>query len=165
MLCFAYGSNMCTGRLRGRVSSAKAVAVAQLYGHRFAFEKRSNDGSAKGNAGETKRDSDFVWGVVFDIDPAQKPDLDRAEGLGHGYSEKMVTVTDKAHKRYECVMYYAQSSHLVSDQPYSWYKRFVVEGALQHSLPQDYIDQHLAAPADKQDPDKARDARKRKIAC
>ncbi len=62
-------------------------------------------------------------------------------------------------------MYYAQPSHLVSDQPYSWYKRFVVEGALQHSLPQDYIGQHLAAPADKQDPDKARDTRKRKIAC
>jgi|HubBroStandDraft_4_1064222.scaffolds.fasta_scaffold67617_2 gamma-glutamylcyclotransferase len=95
---------MCTGRLRGRVSSAKAVPVAQLYGHRFAFEKGSNDGSAKGNAGETKRDSDFVWGVVFDIDPAQKPELDREEGIGHGYSEKMVTVTDKTHKRYECVM-------------------------------------------------------------
>lgn len=156
---------MCTGRLRDRVSSAKAVAVAQLYGHRFAFEKRSNDGSAKGNAAETKRDSDFVWGVVFDIDLAQKPDLDRAEGLGHGYSEKMVTVTDRTDKRYECVMYYAQPNHWVSDQPYSWYKRFVVEGAVQHSLPQEYIDQHLGAPADKQDPDKARDARKRKIAC
>jgi gamma-glutamylcyclotransferase len=62
-------------------------------------------------------------------------------------------------------MYYAQPSHIVADQPYSWYKRFVVEGARQHSLPQEYIDQHLAAPADKQDPDKGRDSRKRKITC
>jgi gamma-glutamylcyclotransferase len=81
---------MCSERLRARVSSAKAVTVAQLYRHRFAFEKKSDDGSAKGNAAETKRDSDFVWGVVFEVDPAQKSGLDKAEGLGHGYAEKPV---------------------------------------------------------------------------
>jgi hypothetical protein len=156
---------MCTGRLRARISSAKAITVAQLYRHRFAFEKKSNDGSAKGNAAETKHDSDFVWGVVFEVDPAQKPDFDKAEGSGHGYAEKTVSVTDKSHKSYDCVMYYAQPSHIVADQPYSWYKRLVVEGARRHALPQEYIDQHLATPPDKQDPDKRRDARKRKIAC
>ena len=165
MLYFAYGSNMCTGRLTARVGSAKFIAVAQLFQHRFAFEKKSDDYSAKGNAAETKLDSDLVWGVVFDIDPAQKPNLDRAEGLGHGYAEKKVTVTDQTQQSYECVMYYAQPSHIIADRPYSWYKRFVTEGARQHSLPQEYIDQHLEAHADKQDLDKQRDARKRAIKC
>jgi gamma-glutamylcyclotransferase (GGCT)/AIG2-like uncharacterized protein YtfP len=156
---------MCTGRLRARVSSAQAVAVAQQYRHRFAFEKRSDDGSAKGNAAETKHDSDFVWGVVFEIDAAQKQALDRAEGLGRGYSEKRVTVIDKSQRSYVCVMYSAEPSHIVMDKPYGWYKHFVVEGARQHSLPEEYINQHLAAHADKQDPDAQRDARNRTIAC
>ena len=165
MLCFAYGSNMCTGRLRARVSSAMPVAVARLSGYRFAFEKRSTDGSAKGNAAETGRESDAVWGVVFDIDTAQKPALDDAEGLGHGYGEKAITVTDKSSQSYECVMYYAQPSHIVVDQPYDWYKRFVVDGARQHVLPPEYISQHLAAPPAKADANNVRDARNRRITC
>jgi gamma-glutamylcyclotransferase len=156
---------MCTGRLRGRVSSARPVAVAQLLRHRFAFEKRSDDGSAKGNAANTGRESDVVWGVVFDIDPVQKPDLDHAEGLGHGYDEKTVTVTDKSNQGHECAMYYAQLSHVVMDQPYCWYKRFVVDSAQQHGLPQEYIDEYLAAPPAKNDADKQRDARNWRITC
>jgi gamma-glutamylcyclotransferase len=165
MLYFAYGSNMCTGRLRARVSSAEVVAVAQLFRHRFAYEKRSDDGSSKGNASETGQDTDFVWGVVFEIDAAQKQILDQAEGLGHGYAEKQVTVRDHAQQAYACVMYYAQPSHIVADRPYGWYQRFVVEGARQHALPPEYIDQHLAVPVGKPDPDTQRDVRKRRIAC
>lgn len=157
---------MCTGRLRARVPSAQPVAVAQLLQHRFGFEKLSNDGSAKGNAFFTGRESDVVWGVVFDIDPKQKPALDNAEGLGHGYGEKQVTVTDRSGRRCDCVMYYAEPSHLVAGRgPSSWYKRFVVEGARQHGLPPEYVDQQLAAPPASEDPNRPRDARNRRIIC
>ena len=51
MLYFAYGSNMCAGRLRGRVPSAVPVRVARLLNHSLRFHKRSDkDGSGKADA-------------------------------------------------------------------------------------------------------------------
>src|SRR3989441_4880942 len=87
---FAYGSNMCTSRLRKRVPSAKAHSKASLSGYTLKFHKRSKDGSAKCNVLETKNPRDMVMGVLFYIDPAEKPDLDKAEGVGHGYHETKV---------------------------------------------------------------------------
>jgi gamma-glutamylcyclotransferase len=64
---------------------------------------------------------------------AQKPDLDRAEGLGHGYEEKRVILKDSTGQTYEASMYFASQTHKNADlRPYSWYLGFVVEGAKQH---------------------------------
>ena len=62
-------------------------------------------------------------------------------------------------------MYVAEKTHIVPNlQPYSWYKRFVVEGALQYGLPADYITRIEAMPAI-EDPDRNRDAQNRAIPC
>lgn len=49
---FAYGSNMCSGRLSERVSCT-FVAVARLAGHQLRFHKVSKDGSSKCDAFHT----------------------------------------------------------------------------------------------------------------
>ncbi len=162
---FAYGSNMCTGRLVQRVPSARPIFVARLPGYGLRFHKRSVDGSGKADAFETGQDSDAVWGVVFEINPDEKPDLDRAEGLGNGYEAKSISVFDKEGTEHSMFAYLASTSHIdPSLRPYSWYKRFVVEGARQHSLPEDYI-AGLASHPLVEDPDRARDARNRKVGC
>jgi hypothetical protein len=131
MRYFAYGSNMCTGCLRRRVPSAEFVCVAKLPGHAFRFHKRSSkDDSVKGDALETKDQLDVVWGVVFDIADREKPTLDDAEGLGAGYLDKTVTVTDGAGNEHRASMYFADPESIdAALQPYSWYKRFVIDGA------------------------------------
>ena len=162
---FAYGSNMCTGRLRARVPSARQVFITQLREHILRFQKRSVDGSVKADAELTGRNDDVVWGVVFEFDSAQKPDLDRAEGLGHGYEEKQVSLKDCTGQTYQAQMYFASRSHKVTNlRPYSWYLRFVVEGAKQHGLPPDYIEL-LERVGSSEDRDHARDARERAISC
>src|SRR5689334_5625115 len=90
MLYFAYGSNMYTPRLRYRVPSANAVAVAQLEGHLLRWHKRSTDGSGKCNAFLASESR--LFGVVFELDELEKDALSRAEGVGHGYHEKQITV-------------------------------------------------------------------------
>lgn len=157
---------MCTGRLRGRVPSAEFVCVGKLTGHVFQFHKRSRkDGSAKGDALETGNSHDVVWGVVFDITDREKPALDEAEGLGAGYLEKTATVVDEAGNEHHASLYFADPRYIDdARRPYSWYKRFVIEGARQHALPGDYIDTILAMP-DAEDPDRERDRRKRAIRC
>lgn len=138
MLCFAYGSNMSRARLQARLVSARFVAVASLSGHRLCFNKVGSDGSAKCNAEATGRAGDRVMGVVFELDAAEKPVLDRIEGLGVGYEEKHIEVLTTDGERLAAVMYAAIRLD-PSLKPYSWYRHHVLMGAREHGLPPDYI--------------------------
>jgi len=156
---------MCTGRLRTRVPSARPMFVAQLTHHIVRFHKRSTDGSAKADAEYTGLGANVVWGVVFEIDAAQKQRLDLAEGLGRGYEEKSISLKDSTGQMYEASMYLAAQAYKDADlRPYSWYLRFVVEGAKQHGLPPDYVGL-LERVESIGDQDGARDARERAIVC
>jgi AIG2 family protein len=139
--------------------------MAWITGHTFRFHKSSTDGSGKGDALETGNPQDVVWGAVFDIDATQKPALDEAEGLGRGYAEKTATVIDEAGTERRVSLYVAAPDHINAARlPYSWYKRFVVDGARQHALPETYIDA-IAAMPDIADPNRERDKRNRTINC
>jgi gamma-glutamylcyclotransferase len=134
---FAYGSNMLTVRLRERVPSTTAISIGQLVGHALRWDKRSRrDGSGKCDAEATGRQDDVVWGVVFELDPKDKPALDKAEGLGAGYMEKKVTVLTEAGP-VTAVTYYATDKD-ASLRPYHWYKALVIAGAREHGLPVSY---------------------------
>ncbi len=165
LLVFAYGSNLCEDRLRSRVPSAQSLAVASLPGYVLRFDKRSTDGSAKANAAYTGRAEDVVWGVVYSFLPNEKRRLDRAEGLGAGYRQEEVEVADETGQAYHASCYVAESNAIDATlTPYTWYKRFVVEGAQQHRLPHRYVELIRAIDA-VEDPDMDRDAMNREIVC
>jgi hypothetical protein len=42
--------------------------------------------------GDESTAADVIWGAVYEIATAEKPQLDHAEGLGRGYVDKMVWV-------------------------------------------------------------------------
>jgi len=114
---------------------------------------------------ESAATTDVVWGVLFEFDAAEKHLLDEAEALGHGYDELIVEVESETGKKERASMYIAAKSHINDSlKPYSWYKRFVTEGASQHQLPQPYISFLQSFPAI-EDPDRARDRRNRAITC
>ncbi|MDH5537901.1 MAG: gamma-glutamylcyclotransferase [Rhizobacter sp.] len=134
---FAYGSNMSTRRLRQRTPSARPVGVGQLGGHRLMWHKIGQDGSAKCDILETGRPHDIVWGVLFEIALADRPSLDRAEGLGNGYEHKSVSVLTDAGMQ-AAGAYYA--THIDANlRPFDWYLAFVLQGAHEHGLPAHYL--------------------------
>lgn len=139
MLCFSYGSNMSHRRLQARVPSARFVAVAELPAHRLRFHKSAGDGSAKCDAEETGHTDDRVIGVIYEIDDAEKPDLDRHEALGFGYDEKQVELTTGS-DRVQAWMYYATRINNAL-KPFHWYKDHVLIGARENGLPAEYIAQ------------------------
>jgi cation transport regulator ChaC len=140
MKIFAYGSNMNIGRLRKRVPSATKVCNASLDGYSFAFNKKSKDGSVKGNIVQTNNVDDKVWGVVFEIVEKEKEKLDDAEGLGNGYNETMIEVLDTDGQLIKAQVYIADSSAIDNSiHPYDWYKEYVVSGANENKLPEGYI--------------------------
>jgi len=88
-----------------------------------------------------------VWGVIFNIAAREKPALDHAEGLGAGYVEKTATVVDEAGSEFCVSLYVADPEYIDGTlRPYSWYKRFIVDGARQHGLPAAYVDTIVAMP-------------------
>lgn len=142
MLIFAYGSNMNLNRLTKRVPSAEKFTTAFLTGHKLVCNKISNDGSAKANIIKTDVPADLVWGVLFTIDSNEKSLLDKAEGLGKGYSEDTLTFFDETNNSYAAQTYIADSKAIDNSLlPYDWYKEFIVTGAIQNKLPAKYISQ------------------------
>ena len=155
-LYFAYGSNMSTPRLVQRTQSARAITVARLGWHRLRFHKISMDGSAKCDIEVTGNPHDTVYGVVFRIPASEKPALDKAEGLGHGYVEKTVSVIGRSGEMHRAVAYCATVLDATL-KPYHWYKEHVVRGGREHLLPPEYV-RAIEAIESVSDPDAARHA-------
>lgn len=136
-LYFAYGSNMLTSRLREptRCPSAQPIGVATLPGYALKWHKRSNDGSGKCDVIEDATAT--VYGVLFDIDSGEKSALDRAEGCGHGYEQAdfAVLLNGQSVK----AMAYVATDVDASKSPFDWYRDYVVNGAIEHGLPEAYI--------------------------
>jgi gamma-glutamylcyclotransferase len=148
---FAFGSNLLTRRLQARVPSANSVGRAVLQDFRLAWHKVGADGSGKCDI--VTEPGGRVWGVVFDIDPSEKPRLDAAEGLGAGYDERSVTVYLNG-SGVEAATY--QATNINRDlQPWHWYKDLVLAGALEHGLPRSYI-QAIRETRALRDPDDTR---------
>jgi hypothetical protein len=145
---FAYGSNMCRDRLLDRVPSARYEFVVSLSGHALRFHKRSIDDSAKADAFFTEEEDHKVWGIVVDVPEDDRGKLDRAEGLGQGYTSQDVTVLDCDGNPYQVVAYLAEESHIDSHlRPYDWYLALVVDGARARGLPDPYVKDVEAVPA------------------
>ena len=137
MLYFAYGSNMLTARLRQRTPSATALTLGYLQGHILKCNKKGRDGSGKGNIELTGHLSDWVYGVVYQLDPLEKPQLDRAESLGYGYAQTRVEVVTPQGAMAAWTYYALRIDNTL--QPYDWYKAFLVHGAQENHLPNHYL--------------------------
>jgi hypothetical protein len=136
------------------------VTIARLLGHKLCFHKLSADGSSKCDAFETGSDHDVLWGVVFDIPQSEKLALDRAEGLGHGYNQKEVSLITPSDEYISAITYYADRSAIVEGlSPYTWYKEFVLRGARKHGLPPGYISSSIDSVSATIDADAARNRR------
>lgn len=156
LLYFAYGSNMLSERLRRRTPSAHSSRVGYVEGHRLRWHKIGRfDGSGKCDIEPTGDPGDRVYGVVFRIACADKSTLDAAEGLGRGYGEKRVEVVTGA----GALPAFAYRATAIDRRlrPFSWYKRYVVAGAIEHGLPVAYV-QQLQSVAAVEDPDVRRAA-------
>lgn len=159
---FAYGSNMLRRRLVERAPSALVRATGYMEGYTIRFNKKSMDGSGKCNLVKTEDEESKVYGVVYDFLDADKPALDKHEGLGEGYNTEEVRVIT-AGGEITAYTYVAEDSAVVDSlKPYSWYKDLVVEGARQHALPAEYVAQLEGVEGDS-DPDPEREKLNRQL--
>jgi cation transport regulator ChaC len=137
---FAYGSNMLTRRLKAatRAPSAEVVGTGHIVGRRLTFDKFGRDGSGKCDAEATGNETDRVYGVIFEISHSDKTALDSAEGCGQGYTKETVdVVTTETTIPAQIYIAIRKESAL---RPYHWYKALALAGAVEHGLPNDYVE-------------------------
>ncbi|NYZ68115.1 gamma-glutamylcyclotransferase [Endozoicomonas sp. SM1973] len=129
---------MSVPRLQQRIGEANLVDIVKLTSYQLRFHKRGMDGSGKCDAYYTGNSTDFVWGTIYQLGASHKHQLDKIEGLGKGYLDKIVRVISPQGKKYDAVMYYAIciDGSLI---PFDWYKMHVVYGARSAGLPSDYL--------------------------
>ncbi|MFT5756052.1 MAG: gamma-glutamylcyclotransferase [Alteromonadaceae bacterium] len=159
MKYFAYGSNMSFLRLQERVPSAKRLETVTLKYHQLRFNMSGTDSSGKCDSFQTDNSEDLVIGALFEINSNEKAVLDRAESLGHGYDEKIVSVYNNAGEVFEALTYYALNLD-TSLKPYSWYLNHVIIGAKETQVPIEYL-AIIESIECLEDPDKNRDAKQR----
>jgi gamma-glutamylcyclotransferase len=129
---------MCHSRLQARVPSAESIGAVRKAGYRLCINKISHDGSSKCNV-VSDVDGD-LWGVLFSMDVSELPVLDRAEGLGYGYTREEIVIAFSG-KKYSSFVYVAQEEYICSGVlPFGWYMDFVCTGAREHDIPKEYCD-------------------------
>ena len=144
MKYFAYGSNMLTKRLTGRIRSAKRLETIYVPRYRLRFHKKSIDCSGKCNIIWTGCDRDVVHGVLYDVDDGQASCLDCIEG--RDYERRKIFVLLDGTKT-DVSTYFAVKDKIDDALvPYRWYYDLVLRGAEQHDLPIDYVAGLRAVP-------------------
>ena len=155
VIVFAYGSNLPKARIQARCPSARALGVAELWGHELRWHKKSRDGSGKCDIVACADGTASVYGVLYEIAAGEKSKLDQAEGLGAGYKEMDITVVHDGQSR--TVKAYVATNIGPALQPYTWYRDLVLAGAVEHALPAAYIE-NLRAVVAIDDPNRERQA-------
>ncbi|WP_419806345.1 gamma-glutamylcyclotransferase family protein [Terriglobus sp.] len=157
---FAYGSNMCSGRFRAyNMTPLGSGRAAMLDGYVLRFNKQNTDGSGKATIFQSPGNP--LWGVLYEVPTADVSMLDGGE-QGYGREIAIVLVEDQPVTAW---LYIAKRPVTTTRlHPYSWYKRLIVEGAREHTLPPDYI-ARLEAIEDHLDPNQTRHAQRMSLLC
>lgn len=137
MLYFGYGSNMWQQRMYARIGMCRVVTSAWVEGYALRFHKRGRDGSGKCDAHRTDLASDRLYGVVFEVEPAQRERLDAIEGLDYVPTSVVVRSETDEMRGYAYVAKPTAIDAVL--RPFEWYKSIVVAGACQNALPESYI--------------------------
>src|SRR5262245_57430066 len=129
---------MSTTRLRARAPSARSCGVASLPFHVLSFHKRGKDGSGKADAHFTARSTDVVYGVLFDLTSKDVQRLDAHEGRGYERISRDVLREDGTAE--SAFVYLARANSIgVSLRPTSAYLAYIIAGAREHKLPEEYV--------------------------
>jgi gamma-glutamylcyclotransferase (GGCT)/AIG2-like uncharacterized protein YtfP len=145
---FAYGSNLCRGRLLERVSTASYEGIGRLAGHALRFHKIGRDGSGKADAFATGLAGDAVWGALVRVTDEDLARLDRFEP-GYDRREVTIKVPYRGDVRSVTTYFARQESIDPVRRPYAWYRRMIVQGGTRRGLPADYLRWVAAQPATK----------------
>lgn len=134
---FAYGSNMLPECLIERIGKFHTAFKAVFPRHKFIYNKKSIDGTAKANV-ESDDDAE-VHGVCFEIDESDLAILKKYEG---GYDQRNIEIVTDNGNITQAVTYISTSTDtsLIASEEY---KNIVRKGAEHWGLSKSYMSEYL----------------------
>jgi len=130
---FAYGSNLEAQPMRERCPQALALRVAQLSEWAFCINER-------GYATVVPSAQKAVWGLLWQLTPADEAALDEYEAIAEGlYTKTWFQVWDSAGLPNEAMIYVATNPR--PGRPRTGYLEGILLAAEQLGLPTDYQDE------------------------
>jgi gamma-glutamylcyclotransferase len=143
---FAFGSNLSSPRLLQRIPGAAVGSVAMLSQHRLSWRKNDRGQSGKCDIEHTGIHHHQVYGVIYHMTEDGQVALDGYEGAGIGYERREILVETLDGELIEVFTYFALDiDH--RQRPYHWYKEHVLRGAIEHALPEHYIEHIRNTPS------------------
>jgi gamma-glutamylcyclotransferase len=138
---FAYGSNMQRATFVGRRGMRPDLSRwGRLHGYRLTFDLAIGSGE-RGVANIAAAPLATVCGVLHRITHAEFEILDRTEGVNHGvYERACVEVLAADGAAVEAVAYIS-SLGVAGRKPSPRYLGLLLDGAREHDLPGDYVNQ------------------------
>jgi len=140
---FAYGSNMDSNQLKGRIGSFLPSIPVYVKNYQFCYNKQGNDGSGKANI--FPKDGSKTWGVIYEVDTETMKKMDKFEGVsGNHYRRQKVEVRSVDNQEYDAITYIACEIRIGKGlKPAPRYLDTIIRGARDNELPEDYIQIHL----------------------
>lgn len=143
ILYFAYGSNMWSGRMHIRNPTAKFFDIGELEGYRVDFVDDYDSWKGAGAALE-KDDQHTMHGVVWTVPKTELKHLDKQES---SYDASDVTVKLSSGEKVVCRTYfYSTRKPGKKGLPSRLYKAVLVAGAIEHKLPENYVQELVKQP-------------------
>jgi gamma-glutamylcyclotransferase (GGCT)/AIG2-like uncharacterized protein YtfP len=139
---FAYGSNLSRVRMEKRTGRIRQAVRCYLPDHRLAFNKKAQE-DGEVYASIIPSDGDRVWGAVYLCDPDAMGKLDRCEGVRDGHYYRMpVEVIGDDGAIFGAIAYVAGKDFVIAEsRPSDEYLKHILDGAEEHALPEEYIEQ------------------------
>ncbi|XP_034834577.1 gamma-glutamylcyclotransferase-like [Maniola hyperantus] len=147
-LYYSYGSNMFSFRIHMNNPSAEFVSIARLDNYRLDFITYSKFWGGP-TATLVPTANAHVWGVIWRLDIKNIAKLDEQEGVDRKiYYPKHVEVLTPYMGTYKCRVYVnkvnplprCDNDDIPAERWPSWtYKEIIILGAMEHQLPQYYI--------------------------
>lgn len=135
---FAYGSNMNRAQVRQRAGEPAEERLARLENFELNFDKIARGGTGTGNIAAAE--GRVVHGVLYRLTEEQLKKLDRFEGVPEHYRRSEVNVLDAEGRKIAAQVYLARKVRR-GLKPDRAYLQRIIDGAVEHSLPGDYIEQ------------------------
>ena len=135
---FAYASNMNRRQVEQRAGALAEEKVARLDNYELNFDKIARGGT--GTANLVAAEGKTVYGVLYRVTEQQLKALDRFEGVPEHYRRSQVTVAEADGRKVAAQVYLARKVRK-GLKPDRGYLARIVQGAEEHGLPADYIEE------------------------
>ena len=135
---FAYASNMNRAQMKQRAGDWPEERLARLENYELNFDKIARGGT--GSANIAMAQGKVVHGVLYRLSEQQLRALDRFESVPEHYRRIEVNVVDDAGQKIAAQAYLARKVRK-GLKPDRLYLQRIIEGAEEHHLPADYIEQ------------------------